>query len=190
MDFYTVLDQVVELLRSRGRVTYRSLKRQFNLDDEFLEDLKAEIIKGQRLAVDEDGEVLVWRGEGQPSFISASIASELAQQSPPQADQPVHVESPSSPSPIPEAERRQLTVLFCDLVDSTKLAGQLDPEDLRAVIRAYQATCAEAIQHFEGYFPSIWEMVCWSTLAIPRRMKMMPNARCGQDWEWSRLSGH
>lgn len=62
MDFYTMLDQVVELLRSRGRVTYRALKRQFNLDDEFLEDLKAEIIKGQRLAVDEDGVVLVWRG--------------------------------------------------------------------------------------------------------------------------------
>jgi class 3 adenylate cyclase len=42
----------------------------------------------------------------------------------------------------PEAERRQLTVLFCDLVDSTRLAGQLDPEEWREVIRAYQATSA------------------------------------------------
>jgi class 3 adenylate cyclase len=50
-----------------------------------------------------------------------------------------------------EAERRQLTVLFCDLVDSTVLARQLDPEDLREVVRAYQATGAEVIQHFEGY---------------------------------------
>jgi class 3 adenylate cyclase len=40
--------------------------------------------------------------------------------------------------PPPEAERRQLTVLFCDLVDSTVLAAQLDPEDLREVVRAYQ----------------------------------------------------
>ena len=43
------------------------------------------------------------------------------------------------PAPrTPEAERRQLTVLFCDLVDSTALASQLDPEDLREVVRAYQ----------------------------------------------------
>ena len=40
MDFYTVLDQVVDLLRSRQRVTYRTLKRQFDLDDAALEDLK------------------------------------------------------------------------------------------------------------------------------------------------------
>ncbi|HEY5868219.1 MAG TPA: adenylate/guanylate cyclase domain-containing protein, partial [Candidatus Tectomicrobia bacterium] len=47
--------------------------------------------------------------------------------------------------------RRQLTVLFCDLVDSTALASQLDPEDLREVVRAYQAACAEVIQRFEGH---------------------------------------
>jgi class 3 adenylate cyclase len=51
----------------------------------------------------------------------------------------------------PEAERRQLTVLFCDLVDSTVLASQLDPEDLREVVRAYQDTCAKVIARFEGY---------------------------------------
>src|SRR5262249_37088702 len=51
----------------------------------------------------------------------------------------------------PEAERRQLTVLFCDLVDSTALATQLDPEELRAVVRAYQATCAKVIARFDGH---------------------------------------
>src|SRR5262249_52709659 len=51
----------------------------------------------------------------------------------------------------PEAERRQLTVMFCDLVGSTPLAERLDPEDLRQVILAYQHTCAEQIQRFEGY---------------------------------------
>ena len=50
-----------------------------------------------------------------------------------------------------DAERRQLTVLFCDLVDSTALASQLDPEDLRAVVRAYQETCAKVIARFEGH---------------------------------------
>ena len=51
----------------------------------------------------------------------------------------------------PDAERRQLTVLFCDLVDSTVLASQLDPEDLREVVRAYQDTCAKVIARFEGH---------------------------------------
>jgi class 3 adenylate cyclase len=58
----------------------------------------------------------------------------------------------SVPRPgTPDAERRQLTVLFCDLVDSTVLASQLDPEDLRAVVRAYHAACAAVIQHFAGH---------------------------------------
>ena len=52
---------------------------------------------------------------------------------------------------IGEAERRQLTVMFCDLVDSTSLSGKLDPEDLRVVIRAYQHRCAEVIDHFGGH---------------------------------------
>ena len=62
MDFYAVLDQVLALLRQRGRVSYRALKRQFDLDDAYLDDLKVELIKSQRLARDEDGEVLVWTG--------------------------------------------------------------------------------------------------------------------------------
>ena len=55
MGFYAVLDQVVELLRQRGRVTYRALKLQFNLDDNSLETLKEELIDAQRLAVEEQG---------------------------------------------------------------------------------------------------------------------------------------
>jgi predicted ATPase/class 3 adenylate cyclase len=140
MDFYAVLDQVVALLRSRGRVSYRALKRQFDLDDAYLDDLKAEIIEVQQLAVDQDGTMLVWTGDG----------GALQAPSPPQivdAQQPQR----SAESRAPEAERRQLTVLFCDLVDSTRLASQLDPEELREVVRAYQDTCAKVIQRFEGH---------------------------------------
>ena len=64
MTFEEVVDQALAMLQRRGRVTYRLLKRQFDLDDEALEDLKLELIKGQRLAVDEEGEVLVWTGAG------------------------------------------------------------------------------------------------------------------------------
>jgi hypothetical protein len=62
MHFEESLDQAIARLQRRGRITYRALKRQFNLDDAFLEDLTVELIKGQRLARDEDGEVLVWTG--------------------------------------------------------------------------------------------------------------------------------
>jgi hypothetical protein len=60
MTFDEVLDQVRELLQSKGRVTYRSLKRRFELDDEYLEDLKGELIRAEGVAADEDGDVLVW----------------------------------------------------------------------------------------------------------------------------------
>ena len=63
MTFEEILDQAIAMLQRRGRVTYRTLKRQFDLDDEALEDLKFELIEGQRLATDEHGTVLVWLGE-------------------------------------------------------------------------------------------------------------------------------
>ena len=57
----------------------------------------------------------------------------------------------AAPEPRAEAERRQLTVMFCDLVGSTALSTQLDPEDMREVIRAYQDACAGVITRFEGF---------------------------------------
>ena len=62
MEFYEILDQILALLQRHGRVTYGPLKRQFQLDDAYLEDLKAEIIEARQLAVDQDGRVLVWTG--------------------------------------------------------------------------------------------------------------------------------
>ena len=50
MDFVAVIDQVIVLLRHRGRMTYRTLQRQFQLDDVALEDLKEELLYGQRVA--------------------------------------------------------------------------------------------------------------------------------------------
>ena len=89
MDFYTILDQVVDLLRHRKRVTYRALQRQFNLDDTFLNDLKAELIEAQHLAADEDGNVLVWIGD--TGIIAASHAPQTAPQSMPNQRKPYRV---------------------------------------------------------------------------------------------------
>ena len=63
-----------------------------------------------------------------------------------------HEGVPLTPAlPPPEAERRHLTVLFCDLVGSTALTGRLDPEDYREVVRAYHQICAEVVHQFDGY---------------------------------------
>jgi hypothetical protein len=62
MTFDEALEQIRELLQSKGRVAYRALKRRFELDDEYLEDLKAELINAEQVARDEDGKVLVWIG--------------------------------------------------------------------------------------------------------------------------------
>jgi class 3 adenylate cyclase len=152
MGFYETLDQVVDLLQRRGRVTYRALQRELQIDDAFLEDLKAELITAQRLAVDEQDTVLVWVGEAGIPPAPASASPHMP--SPRYLQEDDHVsqeEARSATGRRPEAERRQLTVMFCDLVGSTPLSSRLDPEDLREVVRAYQTTCAAVIQRFDGY---------------------------------------
>jgi class 3 adenylate cyclase len=155
MDFYAILDQVIAVLRQRQRVTYRALKRQFNFDDDFLEDVKAELIQGQRLAVDEDGAVLVWTGgtdvapHTTPPDALSGVPPGIAG-----APSPPSLPAPAAP-PSSDAERRQLTVMFCDLVDSTRLSSQLDPEDWRDVVRAYQRVCTEVIQRYDGHIAQL-----------------------------------
>jgi class 3 adenylate cyclase len=151
MDYDAVLAQVLVLLQQEQRVAYRILKRRLQLDDETLEDLKDDLIYAKKLAVDEDGRVLVWTG-------GTSSAPPTASPMPPpatSAGSPAQGEvSPFVPA-TPDAERRQLTVLFCDLVDSTKLSSQLDPEEYRYVVRAYQSACTEVITRFDGHIAQL-----------------------------------
>src|SRR5262245_41633013 len=150
MDFYAIVEQVVALLRSRGRVPYRALKMQLQLDDDAIEALKDELIYAQHVAVDEDDRVLVWTG-GAGAIPAPAPTSRPSGQPDSQTDLPTNVTPGHAGARVPEAERRQLTVLFCDLVDSTRLASQLDPEELLAVVRAYQEACAKVIARFEGH---------------------------------------
>src|SRR5216683_5649637 len=147
MTFDDILEQVITLLKRQGRVSYRALKMRFELDDEYLDVLKEELIDAQRIAMDEDGRILIWTGDAQ------AVTSQSAQ-----ATQPPAVQGQRSPqvaplptAPPPDAERRQLTVMFCDLVDSTKLSSQLDPEEYREVVRAYQQVCSDVITRFDGH---------------------------------------
>src|SRR5215471_7614109 len=134
MDYEAVLAQVLALLQQEQRVAYRILKRRFALDDNDLEDLKDDLIYAKKRAVDEDGRVLVWAGgtSNAPTTASPIPSPATLEVSPAQSEA-----APVVPS-TPDAERRQLTVLFCDLVDSTKLSSQLDPEEYRDVVRQYQ----------------------------------------------------
>jgi class 3 adenylate cyclase len=154
MDFYDIYDQVIDLLKQRGRVSYRALKMQFDLSDDSIEALKDELIYAQQLAVDENDRVLVWTGNG-------GTNTEPTPQRVQPPSQPVSQETPSTTEPLPtdhhtlEAERRQLTVMFCDLVDSTTLSSQLDPEEYRDVVRAYQRVCSEVITRFDGHIAQL-----------------------------------
>jgi class 3 adenylate cyclase len=151
MDFYALLDDVLTLLHQRGRVTYRALKRQFHLDDEVLDDLKEELIKAQRVAVDENGDVLGWVGDAGSTPAPTPPSPQPVQRPAAEVDRTAPIESAAAATRAPQAERRQLTVLFCDLVDSTALSSQLDPEDWRDVVQAYQDTCAKVIARYEGH---------------------------------------
>ena len=146
MKFSEIIAQASELLQRTGRLTYRSLKREFTLDDEALDDLKFELIEGQEVATDKDGKMLVWTGAETPKETASLTADALAAAEPPSPAPPA-LSEPEAPS----GERRQLTVEFIDLVGSTALSGQLDPEEFRELVRAYQETCATVISQYDGH---------------------------------------
>ena len=144
MTFDELLGQVTDLLQRQRRVAYRALKVRFNLDDTYLDALKDELIDAQQVAVDEDGKVLVWVG-GRKQETENRGNGESGKEKTKDA-------GPRTPDAgLSSGERRQLTVMFIDVVGSTALSTQLDPEELRAVIQAYRETCATVIRRFEGY---------------------------------------
>jgi class 3 adenylate cyclase/predicted ATPase len=151
MTFEEMLDQALAMLQRRGRVTYRMLQRQFTLDDAALDDLKEALLYAHPYVADDPGHGLLWRGETTSAPPPVPSALQPAPRQSVQDLHPTHVGASLTDPRTPDAERRQLTVLFCDLVDSTKLSGQLDPEDYREVVRAYQQTCTQVIQRFDGY---------------------------------------
>jgi class 3 adenylate cyclase len=184
---YTVLPAVLALLQREQRVTYRTLRAVFGVDEACLHAIRDELCFRQ-LAHEERGLGFVWTGMDPPPAVSVPYPAPTTAPArsaalphpllpPPEGPQPLPAPPPAldgasslavddvvshTPEAVPvvtqaltrsapEAERRQLTVMFCDLVGSTQLSRQLDPEDLRAVVRAYQEAAAEVIQHYEGH---------------------------------------
>jgi hypothetical protein len=150
MTFEEILDQAIAMLQRRGRLTYTTLKRQFQLDDAYLEDLKAELVEGQRVAVDEDGRVLVWTGaevsapHPTPPPVSRQDRLPLAYTPPYLAEKILTAKSAL------EGERKQVTVLFADLKGSMELLADRDPEEARQLLDPVLERMMAAVHRYEG----------------------------------------
>jgi class 3 adenylate cyclase len=172
--FAEICEQVLELLQRESRVAYRVLKRLFSLDDEYIEDLKADLIDAKRVAMDEDGKVLVWVGE-QP-VVSSQHSVVSREQEDKQRSQVPH-SRPLIPDPQPpisytpphlaeriraeqaaleargasDGERKTITALFADLKGSTALIEGLDPEEARSIIDPALQLMMDAVHQYDGY---------------------------------------
>jgi class 3 adenylate cyclase/tetratricopeptide (TPR) repeat protein len=151
MTFEEILDHAIAMLQRRGRLTYGTLKRQFQLDDAALEDLKNELIEGQRLAVDERGNVLVWIGAAGPASPAPSLPA-IAPDRAPRAYTPPYLAGKilTSRSAL-EGERKQVTVLFADLKGSLELIlADRDPEEARQLMDPVLKRMMAAVHRYEG----------------------------------------
>ncbi len=153
MNLFEIISQVRDFLEQNGRVSYRMLRRQFDLDDETLEALKEELIEVQRVATDEAGRVLVWTGAAPAAHGEAPA---LAQQAPaservPVSYTPEHLAKRilTSRSAL-EGERKHVTVLFADVKGSMELSEQVDPEVWHRILERFFQILAEGVHRFEG----------------------------------------
>ena len=129
MSHFDTFRKAKKFLEEQGRVSLRLLQRELTLDGPAFDELVAELVEVQRVA-EHQGQVLVW--------VDGAT----------QRDR--HGQQPTAGSAV-EAERRQLTVMFCDLVGSSALSARIDAEDYREVVRAYQASASEVIDSFDGH---------------------------------------
>src|SRR5262245_48765100 len=134
MTFEEILDQAIAMLQRRGRLTYATLKRQFQLDEDALNDLKDALLYAHPEARDDTGRGLVWTGDlaSTPSVASAPEGRPARE---PLSYTPAYLTEKilTSRSAL-EGERKQVTVLFADLKGSMELLADRDPEEARQLL--------------------------------------------------------
>src|SRR5262249_32823272 len=158
MTFDEILAQIIDLLKRQGRVSYSALKRRFDLDDDYLNDLKDEILYVYPVQ-DDEGRGLVWTGEqasaaapppvpGTPELASAPA---LDQEREPLSYTPKHLAEKilTSRSAL-EGERKQVTVLFCDLANSTPIAERIGPEAMHTLLNRFFEVALNEVHRYEG----------------------------------------
>ena len=166
MKFSEIVEQAGVLLQRKGRVTYRALKREFDLDDELLTDVKDELIKAAQVARDENGEVLVWVGDegtgeaenrrsGEPKASPQPLTPSTqppASYTPPHLAERIRAEQAALEARSgTDGERKTITALFADLKGSTALIEGLDPEEARAIIDPALQLMMDAVHQYDGY---------------------------------------
>ncbi len=145
-----ILNQTLALLQRQGRVSYRALKRQFDLDDAYIEDLKFELIEVHQMAADQNDTMLVWTGD--KGLVSAPASPPASPQDrEPLSYTPPHLaEKILTSRSVLEGERKQVTVLFCDLTNSTALAERLGPEAMHTLFNRFFALALDVVHRYEG----------------------------------------
>ena len=150
MDFVAVLDQVLALLRQRGRMTYRTLQRQFQLDDDALHDLTEELLYASPEVRDDAGRGLVWTGDPAPGPAAPAAPAEPPARVPLAYTPPYLAEKILTSRSALEGERKQVTVLFADLKGSMELLADRDPEEARQLLDPVLERMMEAVHRYEG----------------------------------------
>ena len=164
----TLVD-IAAWLSELGLERYAQVFRDSEIEPEVLAEL-----------TDEDFKEL-----GIPLGPRRKLAKAIAALTPEAARPSDHLAIVGFPATPLQAERRQLTVMFVDLVGSTALAARLDPEDMGAVIRAYQECCAEVVERWAATSPSTWAMACSPISAGRRRTRTRRSGRSGRGWRSS-----
>jgi class 3 adenylate cyclase/tetratricopeptide (TPR) repeat protein len=163
MTFEELLDQVLALLQRRGRVAYRAVQRQFDLDEATFEDVKDALLFAHPELVADEGRGLVWTGATGPTSTASSpeatpppdaVAMSVSARTPdtaPQTYTPPHLSDKIlATRQALEGERKQVTVLFADIKDSTELIRGLDPEAAQQLLDPAIHLMMDAVHRFEG----------------------------------------
>jgi class 3 adenylate cyclase len=150
MTFEEILDQALAMLQRRGRVTFRTLQLQFQLDNDHLAALKDELLYAHPELVEDTGRGLVWLGAGETA-LPPRTALTPDQARPTLVYTPPHLAEKILTSKVAlEGERKQVTVLFADLKGSMELLADRDPEEARALLDPALERLMAAVHRYEG----------------------------------------
>jgi class 3 adenylate cyclase len=147
------LDSGARSALARGTCVLPGAQARFDLDEEYLEDLKAEIIQAKRLAIDEHNTVLVWIGRSSPAVTSAPQAGRTPASYTPShlADRILAEQVAMEARGALDGERKTITILFADIKDSMALIEGLDPEEAREIVDPTLKLMMDTVHRYEGY---------------------------------------
>jgi hypothetical protein len=161
MKFSAVVEQILDMLQRQGRVSYRLLRREFELDDDLLADFKEELLYSRAQEVREEGPGLVCVGTPavesvqlvvrSPQPLASSTQALAPKPQLPSAYTPSHLAERIRAVPVTEGERKTITALFADLKGSTALVEGLDPEEARSVIDPALQLMMDAVHQYDGF---------------------------------------